>query len=343
MIAQINNEYIRRRPSRLWPRMLAYTLFEGRPLTTRGRWMNPLVFALAAVVKRMPQMRQVKSPAFILGTGRSGTTILGVVLSMHPDVGFLNEPKAIWAGLYPGEDLIGSYNRNSARYRLGVGDATPLIRRRASRVFGSYLWLSGACRIVDKYPEMIFRTKFLRALFPDARFLFLSRNGVATCGSIRNWSQRLGTEVAGETHDWWGADDRKWRLLVEQLVPDHPDLAAHSGKMNALNHEGRAAVEWIITMREGMRLLEVDPNGTLHVPYEALCADPRGWSERLQAFLDLSRDAVFEEYAAATLVDPMREIHLDLPDWLAPIFEETENSLRSQRCHGTSTTIGKPT
>lgn len=275
-------------------------------------------------------MRRVKAPVFILGTGRSGTTILGIVLSMHRDVGFMNEPKALWAGLHSGEDLIGSYNRNQARYRLVADEASPEIVRGAHRIYGGYLRLGGVRRIVDKYPEMVFRTDFLRAIFPDARFLFLSRGGSATCGSIRNWSERLGTEVGDETHDWWGADDRKWRLLVDQIVPEHADLAAHADKMATLDHQGRAAVEWIVAMREGLLIAANDPERTLHVPYEALCSNPRRWAERLEEFLELPNDKVFEDYAENTLVSPKSQKRkLSLPDWLDRAFESTQKALDS--------------
>lgn len=327
MVAQIDKAYLRRRPTRLWPRMLSYAFFEGRPLTTRGRWINPLVFALARLLSSLPSLRRVEAPVFILGTGRSGTTILGIVLSMHRDVGFLNEPKALWAGLFPNEDLIGNYNRNPAQYRLDAQAATPSLVRRAHRIFGAYLRLSGTRRVVDKYPELIFRTGFVRAIFPDAKFLFLSRNGIETCVSIRRWSERLGQRVGGETHDWWGVDDRKWKMLLEQIIPEHPDLAAHTNKLAGLDQEARAAVEWIVTMREGMRLTAADPRRTLHVPYASLCADPRGWATRLETFLGLPSDLVFEDYASATLSNPSRDLKMPLPGWLAPIFADVQARL----------------
>lgn len=327
MVAQIDHAYIDKRPTRLWSRMVSYVLFEGRPLTTRGRWINPLIRAHSRAFTALPKLKAVRKPAYILGTGRSGTTILGIVLSMHREVGFLNEPKLLWAELHQGEDLIGSYNRNPARYRLEAADATATLRRATHKVFGSYLALSNTRRVVDKYPELIFRTGFVKAIFPDALFLFLSRSGKATCASIDSWSKRLGTEAEGETHDWWGADDRKWRLLTEQLVSEHTDLAAHADRMGELDHTGRAAVEWIVTMREGMRLLDERRDDLLHVPYEALCAEPGRWAQKLENFLDLGRDEVFQDYAGATLSDPARDITLDLPDWLRPIFDATEAKL----------------
>lgn len=333
MFAQVNKKYIQTRPKRLWPRLLSYFLFEGRPLTTKGRWLNPFIFGLAYIFRSFPALRRVKAPVFILGTGRSGTTILGIVLSMHKDVGFLNEPKAVWAGIRSDEDLIGNYNRNQARYRLYETDASAADRQGAERVFGAYLRLGLVTRLVEKYPEMIFRTAYLRAIFPDAQFLFLSRSGVATCGSIRDWSKRYGMGASGERHDWWGANDRKWHLLVEQIVPEHPDLMEHVEKMAALDHEGRAAVEWIVTMREGMDLMETDFPHTLHVPYEALCADPKKWARRLEGFLGLEPDKTFQLFAAETLSNPERAGSLALPTWLETIFEQTEDRLRSLTGH----------
>ena len=329
MVAQVDSCYVRTRTGRLWPRPLGYALFEGCPFTTKGRWFNPGIFGLTWLLRQLPALSRVDRPAYIFGTGRSGTTILGIVLSMHRRVGLPNEPKEVWAGLHPCEDLIDSYNGNLARYRLGTEDATPAIIRGAQCVFGGYLRLAESHRLVDKYPELIFRTEFVRAIFLNARLLFLLRGGVATCGSIRHWPERLGTEVGGETHDWWGADDRKWHLLVDQIVTEYVDLAAYIDEMDTLNQEARAAVEWIVTMREGLQLVADDPNGSLHIPYEALCADPRAWVDRLEIFLGLRHDQVFADYAAATLADPKREDVLELPDWLQPIFKATEIDLAS--------------
>ena len=101
MPAQIDRRYVRASPFKACGRLVSWSLFEGRPLTTRGRWINPLVFALYGIQRRLPQLHRVERPIFIVGTGRSGTTVLGTVLSLHRELGFLNEPKALWHAVLP--------------------------------------------------------------------------------------------------------------------------------------------------------------------------------------------------------------------------------------------------
>ncbi|MBU1215137.1 MAG: sulfotransferase [Gammaproteobacteria bacterium] len=304
--------------------MLSYGLFEGRPLTTRGQWINPLVFAHFALEKHLPRLRRVEKPVFILGTGRSGTTVLGMVLSMHREVGFLNEPKALWHAIHPEEDLIGSYARGAAKYRLGADEATPQRIRHAHRLFGAYLVATFSRRVVDKYPELIFRVPFVKAIFPDAKFLFLVRNGWDTCHSIEGWSNRLGEHVGGEQHDWWGVNRRKWDLLIEQLVVEYPDLAVSADEMRTwTKHTDMAAVEWIITMREGMSLMERYPADVVRVDYEQLCEKPSESLAGMLKFLELSDDDKFLQYGIETLKPTVKRSPFILQPTIANAFNET--------------------
>lgn len=326
MIAQLDDRYLRLRPWKVWSRLWGYGMFEGRPLTTKGQWINPIVFAQFAITRRMPQLRRVEKPVFILGTGRSGTTVLGMVLSMHRHVGFLNEPKALWHSIHPEEDLIGSYSDGAAHYRLGAEEATPARVRGMHRLFGAYLAVGLSRRLVDKYPELVFRVPYVEKLFPDARFLFLVRNGWGTCQSIFKWSERLGFQEHGEVHDWWGRNDRKWRLLVEQVIPEHDDLAPHQAEIAAItNHVDRAAVEWIVTMREGLTLS--GRSNVLTVRYEELCEKPESTLSVLREFLELDTDPTFMEYGKETLRPTRTVPPLALNPLIARPFQETMERL----------------
>ncbi len=329
MIAQLNAAYLKTRPMKAVTRLMSYALFEGRPVTTKGRWINPIVFSLLKTCAATKHRYAVpEKPIFILGTGRSGTTILGIVLSMHRHVGYLNEPKAIWHLIHPHEDVIGNYSQDPATYRFTAEDATDPIRHRAAQLFGAYLTATRSKRLVDKYPELIFRVDFVRQLFPDARFIFLVRNGWDTCHSIANWSERLGVHINGEKHDWWGVDDRKWRLLVSQLVKTDPHLAPVAARIERFaEHRDRAAVEWTVTMREGLRVMETDPPDLYRLRFEDLCADPDAAISALATFCELSTDTTFHDYACRTLQPVPPRTPFDPPPEIAPLFHETMAAL----------------
>lgn len=324
MVAQIDREYFLTKPSRIYSRLISYALFEGRPLTTKGRWINPVLFKMFDFLKTVPVKKKINKPIFIVGTGRSGTTILGMLMSMHRDVGFLNEPKALWHSAYEGEDLIGSYTRKPARYRLDDKDVTPEIYSAMHRLFGAYLLCSGTSRVVDKYPELIFRVPFVRAIFPDAKFIFLTRNGWDTCHSIDTWSTRLGVIEDSETHDWWGTDNRKWSLMCEQLVREDSELALLLPQIKLLrNHIDMAAVEWILTMREGVRLRQSIPASVHTVIYERLVESPNETLQALLNFCDLPDDAAFFEYAERILRPAPAKKPYQINPILMPAFTET--------------------
>lgn len=330
MIAQLNPNYIKTRPTKALTRFISYALFEGRPVTTKGRWINPLVFSfLKRITTSNRQFKPVQKPIFILGTGRSGTTILGIVLSMHRDVGYLNEPKAIWHLIHPQEDVIGSYSKTQGTFRLTSEDATDEMGQSAMQLFGAYLTSTCSRRLVDKYPELIFRVEFVRTLFPDARFILLVRNGWDTCHSIAAWSDRLGVHINGETHDWWGVNDRKWRLIVEQLVETDPVFSEIAGEIKQFDrHLDRAVVEWIVTMQEGLRLMQDSANSIHLVRFEDLTTHPDDTLAELCDFCELPTDGTFREYARQTLHPVPARKPFKMHPKVNPIFHDTMERLR---------------
>ena len=42
------------------------------------------------------------APIFIIGCGRSGTTLLGELFAMHPGVSYICERYDLWAAIHPG-------------------------------------------------------------------------------------------------------------------------------------------------------------------------------------------------------------------------------------------------
>ncbi len=321
MIAQLDKLYIKTRRYKVYVRLLSYLFFEGRPLTTKGQWINPLVFLNYRIASVLPKFKKVQKPIFIVGTGRSGTTILGVLLSMHKDVAFLNEPKAIWNFAYPHEDLIGSYSEDTAYYRLTAKDTTPALQKKVRNIYSYYLSTTFSKRVVDKYPELIFRTEWVRGVFPDAKFLFLVRNGWDTCASIKSWSKRHSVSVLEEQHDWWGRNNRKWKLLVDQVVASDKELSPFQSQIAAFSdHVDMAAVEWILTMKEGLSRIEAGEDMYL-VKYERLVQDPASEMEKIFKYCELPNDSKALDYAIKTMTPAADKEPFTINSLILPEFK----------------------
>lgn len=324
MIAQIDTEYMQYGLARTARRVASYGLYEGRPLTTKGRWINPAVFVWLRTLGALPGTPFVKAPVFITGLGRSGTTILGILLSLHARVGFLNEPKALWHVVDPRQDINGNYSTAGGRFRLDAADVTPVIRARATRLFARYLALTGASRLVDKYPELIFRVSYVRELFPDAKIIFISRNGADAVPSVVKWSQRLGTQSGDNRDDWWGRNDIKWHYLRNELVlADRAYEPVWATTTAELDHANRAALEWIVTMREGLRQEARHPETIIRIAYEDLLAAPAAELERLQAACGLEPDPAVADYATKRLYDNPAKGWPELEPSIDQLFRET--------------------
>lgn len=334
MVAQLDSAFVRTAPGRAASRLVGYSMFEGRPATTSGRWWNPVVFGHLRLAARSPASA-VDRPVFIVGMGRSGTTLLGRILAAHPSVGFLNEPKAMWHVIRDDEDIIGSYApARTGRLHLGADDADRAVCERGRALFGWYLRASRSRRLVDKYPELIFRHGFVRAIFPDARFLIAVRSPWTTLKSVAGWSDSHAVEDA----DWWGVGGQKWDTLWTQGVLErarNADLAALD-LAGESNHHVRAAVEWVVTMREALALADADRCARI-VRYEALVDHPRETVRDTLRFCELPADARTEDYACATVTadahnpNGKERVAPLLPEPLTDAIEQTWSQFASPR------------
>lgn len=328
MIAQVDRGYMRYGMGRLVRRLVSYAFFEGRPLTTRGRWFNPVIFLWLRMLSSLPGTCKVSQPIFITGLGRTGTTILGVLLSLHRNIGFLNEPKAIWHVVDPRHDVNGNYSSRGGVFRLAEADVTDKTRCTTHRLFSRYLRVVGATRLVDKYPELIFRVGYVKQVFPDAKVIFITRSGVDAVVSIVKWSQRLRTQGKEWVDDWWGRNDLKWAYLREQLLAHDPEYKSVRDLAGAdLDHVNRSALEWIVTMREGLRCEEKYRDFIIRVSYEELLQNPEDTLVRIQRRCNLEIDQDVLSYAKKTIHGNAAHSWPVLLPQIDMLFTETMNRL----------------
>lgn len=325
---QIDKTYLKKRFWKIFARSISYFLFEGRPLTTRGRWINPIVFLNYKILSTIPISGPKNHPIFIVGTGRSGTTILGKILSMHKQVAFLNEPKALWFFTNKEDDLIGSYSDRKGRYYFNENDFSVEAKKKMDRIYRSYLLLTFSNFIVDKYPEQLFRYHYIKKIYPNAKFIFLVRNGEDVVSSISFWSKKY---PKSKNESWWGLNDKKWILLCEQVIKKDKyfkDLLPILKNLNS-NYD-RAAIEWIVTMRYGLELSKNYTEDFLTIRYENLINNSKQELLNLQKFIGLKNDQRFYDYAKIVLKENQKTTNVILNEKILKLFKETMITLNYQ-------------
>ena len=307
-------------------RLVSYSVFEGRPLTTRGRTINPLLVLVYKLILRSRRTAKLRRPpVFVVGMGRSGTTLLGRVLSVHPKIGWLNEPKLLWNTVYPHEDIIGSYSpRRHGRLVLGSAEADEEVRSGMRVLFATYSEVVGRPQVLDKYPELVFRFDFVRTVFPGAKFVILQRSAASAATSIVAWSERHAVAKA----DWWGLEGRKWQSLYDEIFAHDADLQHVLARSAFANPPVVMAVaEWLATSEAALNASGQDD--VFSLKYEDLVVDPDRVLRDLTDFMGLERSSKMEAFGAQ-VCRPSRDESLNpetLPDALVRRVRAMENRL----------------
>ena len=118
---------------------------------------------------------------FIVGSPRSGTTILGEILDLHPEISQWYEPYFVWD----------RYFRQVPDDQRNEKDATPKVIGYIRKNFERHLRKCNCKFIVDKSPRNSLKIPFIRQIFPGARFVHIIRDGRdATLSINREWNKR---------------------------------------------------------------------------------------------------------------------------------------------------------
>lgn len=182
---------------------------------------------------------------FIVGSARSGTTLLRLMLNAHSEVAVPPESRFVvelWEGK-PEVDLEELLHRleghprfeawdtplDSVREELGAG--TVRYVDAIAAVYRAYAHLHGKVIFGDKTPRYVENMPLLAELYPEARFVHLVRDGRNVALSYANvpfgpknvvkaadlWAKRV---LAGIEHGKRLGPERYTELRYEQLVDD---------------------------------------------------------------------------------------------------------------------------
>jgi omega-hydroxy-beta-dihydromenaquinone-9 sulfotransferase len=243
-------------------------------------------------------------PVFIIGCGRSGTTILYNILAGHPAFAWFSHHENQFPGFPELARLNPLYRvrvpilcrypkylpRPSEAYRIWDAFAPeyrgaqspPLTEFHAAAVdrfklYGRIRHTVGtmrASRFLNKNTRHSRRIRYLNALFPDAKFIHVIRDGRAVTHSLLNVSWWSDLKL------WWADGCTPGQLAAA----GKPEFLAAS---NVWRHEvGRARYD----------ATSVDSDSYLEVHYEAFVQEPEASIRSILTFCDLEFDSALSRH-----------------------------------------------
>jgi LPS sulfotransferase NodH len=246
----------------------------------------------------------ISRPTFIIGCGRSGTTILGTSLSKHRDVTYLNEPRHLWFSAFPETDIWSSNaNSRTGKLLLTEADVDSTKSRKLSRLFRLETIMSRRPVLLEKLPINSFRLEFIHHIFPDALFIHLFRNGLEVASSIEKESKK---------GKWFGADSYKWNQLVDyaRRKDETTELPARCA-----TYRDMGLLEWRLSTEAVVAFLRGRPDATFaELNYDEFVASPVEAVLQLQDFIGVDRDPEVAAFASNTVTRRSSKLNQVLSD-----------------------------
>lgn len=256
----------------------------------------------------MRPLKKIQNPIFIIGTGRCGSTLFHDLFSYHPQLawvsGFCNyaprwpilnrmvlradshalSQKLMRRVLRPSEGifywdyLAPGFAR--ATQDLKAVDVHARVKKFARREMARLL-TAKRHRLLHKITGWP-RTDYLLAMFPDAKFIHVYRDGRAVAHSFF-------------TVKWWDG----WRGPSNWICGDLPPAYAKEWEQSGRAFITLAAIQWKILMdayEEAKKNLS--SKNYLEFKYEEFTENPCTIFDRVLNFCDLPMDKRFERFVA---------------------------------------------
>jgi len=231
---------------------------------------------------------ELKPPIIVFSNTRSGSTIVQKVMALHPGIVQWYEPRTLWLCADPGR----------RHDEFDPKDATDKVKRYIRNQFLKYQKHYGDRVVLEKTPANILKIPYVRAIFPEATYLFIVRNPFSFISSVElKWQRplsgkgilrRLKSTPVTQLHYY--AD----RLIREQLYkrvlrrkylsiwgPRYKGIEQDLKKHDRLTVIAR---QWSVCSKKAEKDLTLFGNGrVLRLKYEEFVENPISDVERICA------------------------------------------------------------
>lgn len=218
--------------------------------------------------------RKLRNPVFIIGCGRSGTSMLTKLLRNHQDICSYSEANEIWDPEgYPWYrsqldrspiwyDAI-SYTNVWRQY---FGDK---YKKELKGIFGCYQYISKKKVFLNKSPMNTFRIPDILEIFPDAKFIHIIRDGRPVAYS---WAKKQDIFIKKHENVY---RKRGYYYTFDELI----------------NYMAKSWIEHVNEVNAQKKKLKLLNKGIiLEFTYEDFCNNPEKFVNLSCKFLSLKRE-----------------------------------------------------
>jgi hypothetical protein len=213
----------------------------------------------------IPLSTTLRDPIFILGSSRSGTTILGKVLGVSPNLCRFTE-----------NDIVRKHMFCMVENPNTVEEQLPKLAKTLVRLSG----IRPEERLLEKSPGHSLIAKLLADYFVDAKFVHIVRDGRDVAFSMlgHDWIVK---GLRGERKLFW------FGLLPEQFQHQWHELDLWE----------RGILRWALYVSKAREISSYSDR-YCEIKYEKLCQEPQLYLERVLSFLELPIFPKLKEYSA---------------------------------------------
>lgn len=262
------------------------------------RWRLSRVRLRGEQLSHLPALvggAELDRPILVIGPPRSGTHMLFRVLGASSHL-------AHWRPSEAHEVWEADHHPAFRGWESNVLDASDAATETIKRIRREFLLVTGSRRrLLDKNPRNVLRIGFIEAVLPDARYIFLKRDGRENVNSLINaWrGGRYRTYRLPEPHSIPGTDPDWWKFV---LYPGWRE--DRRGPLEVV-----AAKQWIASSEHLLDAEQrIEPNRWMEVAYEDFVEDPVAETERITKFLEIDFDADVRAAADAARTRPVNVV-----------------------------------
>ena len=277
---------------------------------------------------------ELRPPIILLGNTRSGTTIVQQVIGTHPEVVEWYEPRTLWLYADPGRH----------HDEFDESDATDKVKRYIRAQFLKYQKQHGDRIVMEKTPANILKISYVRAIFPEATYLFMVRNPLSFISSVElKWQRTL--SMKGIRRRLQSTPPTQLHYYLGRLISDQISKRVLRQKYRSVwgpRYKGMdqdlatedllvvIARQWAVCSRKAEAdLAKFESGRVLRLRYEDFVVDPIPDVERIcaHAGLEMTKEMVA---AAKEWVKPDRQLKWQRfePSVLARILPEIRDEMQ---------------